>query len=92
MIYLGLIIDFFNFEFIANGNFSIGKFEFVLKFATCAYACTPASVLLVPLIFTSQPHTVLNAFSTAPCTVGLSGCLCHPEKPVPSYSMVSIFI
>jgi hypothetical protein len=31
--------------FIAMANFSIGICEFVLKFATCPNACTPASVL-----------------------------------------------
>ena len=73
--------------------FSVGMANSPRKLALCPKACTPASVLLVPLISISSAHKTPSTLSTSACTVGTLGCLCQPEKSVPSYLIVrSIFL
>src|SRR5438552_12917418 len=62
----------------------------ISQWATCASACTPASVRPAPLTRTSSPQIALTACSSAPCTVGALSWICQPENGVPSYSMMSL--
>ena len=51
---------------------------------TCPAACTPASVLPLPVTRACTPNTSASARSSASCTVGAFACTCQPAKPVPS--------
>jgi len=53
--------------------------------ATWPSACTPASVRPAPTTGTRRPTRRASAASTWPCTVGASGCSCHPAYAPPSY-------
>ena len=75
--------------FEASISLSAGIPYSPLNEALCPRACTPASVRLVPLSFTSDPQTAESTRSSSPCTVLTEGCFCQPKKPLPSYSIVS---
>ena len=54
---------------IAYLNLSKGMVAFVLKFATIPLACTPASVLELPITSTTSPTASYIAFSISSCIV-----------------------
>src|SRR5262249_3170274 len=60
--------------------------------ATCAIACTPASVRPAPPISTWRLKKSSAALRNSPVTVRAFDCSCHPLYRVPSYSRVSFHV
>lgn len=71
-------------SFRATTIFSVGIGYSEDNDATCARACTPASVRPEPCGSTLSPVIRFQASANVPCTLGRSGCTCQPLNSEPS--------
>ncbi len=77
--------------FSRSTSVSGGRFVATSRWATCASAWTPASVLPDPYSSKSlRDVTVRTARSISPCTVRAFFWICQPLYLVPAYSIVSL--